>query len=99
MQVIPAIIPLSLSITVQFLLWFNLLLPYNTLFEGFNRSHYLAFSLSGLFTACISVVFYRIIYQTVKKRFFIIAGIFQFLCILICAFFVISSLTGWLIFI
>jgi hypothetical protein len=98
MSVLSIIFPLSLSLAVQFLLWFNLLFPYNTLFEGFNRSLYLAFSLPGLFAACISVLFYRIIFEKENKKIITIAGIVQLLCILTCAFFAVSSLTGWLIF-
>ncbi len=97
MRVIPTIIPLSFSITVQFLLWLNLLFPYNVFFENFNRNYYMAFSLSGLFAASISVLFYRLIYENANKMFFLIASIFQFLCILSCAFFFVSSLAGWLV--
>jgi len=92
------IIPLSFSLLVQFLLWFNLLFPYNFLFENFDRSLYLAFSLSGFFEACISIVFFKIMeLEEMNKIVVIAASIFQVLCILSCAFFFLSSLTGWLL--
>ncbi|MCL2100887.1 MAG: hypothetical protein FWH22_04160 [Fibromonadales bacterium] len=92
------ILPLLFSIAAQFLLWFNLLFPYNPFFENFNRSIYLAFSLCGFFIACISLVFYRLlIFEQISKKAFIIASILQFLCLLSCAFFFVSSLTGWLL--
>jgi len=92
------IIPLLLSLVAQFLLWFNLLLPYNTLFDNFDRSLYFAFSLSGFFGACISVVFYKIVeLEAEKKKVFIAAIIFQVWCVLSCLFFFLSSLTGWLV--
>ena len=98
MSVLSLILPLSLSLAVQFLLWFNLLFPFNPLFENFNRSLYLAFSLSGFFAACISILFYRILLlEKVSKAAFIIFSVLQFLCILSCAFFFMSSLTGWLL--
>jgi len=93
------IIPLSFSLVVQFLLWFNLLFPYNFLFENFDRSLYLAFSLSGFFGACISIVFFKIMeLEEMDKIVVIVATIFQVLCILSCLFFFLSSLTGWLLF-
>jgi hypothetical protein len=92
------VIPLFLSLVVQLLLWFNLLFPYNFLFENFNRSLYLAFSLSGLLGACISIVFYKIIALEEKNKTFIIAAIaFQVFCVLSCLFFFLSSLTGKLL--
>jgi len=92
------IIPLLLSLVVQFLLWFNLLLPYNSLFENFDRSLFFAFSISGFFGACISVVFYKIIaLEAEKKIIFTAAIIFQVWCVLSCLFFFLSSLTGWLV--
>jgi len=93
------IIPLLLSLIVQFLLWFNLLLPYNSLFENFDRSLYFAFSLSGFFGACISVVFYRltVLVEAEKKIVFFAAIAFQVFCVLSCLFFFLSSLTGWLV--
>jgi hypothetical protein len=100
MSAIPLIPSLFLSFAVQLLLWFNLLFPYNTLFEGFNRNLYLAFSLSGLFVACISIVFYRmLVFDKMSKKNFVIGSVLQLLCVLSCLFFVISSLTGWLIFV
>jgi len=93
------VIPLSFSILVQFLLWFNLLLPYNFLFSNFNRSLYLAFSLSGLFGACVSIVFFKILeLEEMNKILVIAASIFQVLCALSCAFFFLSSVSGWLLF-
>jgi hypothetical protein len=94
-------IPLSFSLMVQFLLWFNLLFPYNFLFENFNRSLYLAFSLSGFLGACISIVFYKIIVMALEemnKTIIIAASIFQGFCVLSCLFFFLSSLSGWLLF-
>jgi len=91
------VIPLSYSLLVQFLLWFNLLLPYNILFENFNRSLYLTFSLSGFFCACVSIVFFKLLELEEMKKILVIAAIiFQLLCILSCVFFFLSSLTGWL---
>jgi hypothetical protein len=98
MSALSLVLPLFLSLTVQFLLWFNLLLPYNSLFENFNRNHYLTFSLSGLFAAGISLVFYRMIaFEGMDKKFLIIASILQLLCLLGCMYFFLSSLTGWLV--
>ena len=98
MSAIALMLPLFFSLTVQFLLWFNLLFPYNFLFENFNRSFYLAISLSGFFGACISLVFYRLlIFERIGKIAFIATSILQFLCLLSCAFFFVSSLTGWLL--
>jgi len=94
---LPIILTLSLSFVAQFLLWFNLLFPYNMFFEGFNRSLYLVFSLSDIFVACISIVFYRmLLLDKMDGKILLIASIFQFLCILSCVFFAFSSLTGWL---
>jgi len=91
------IIPLLFSLVVQFLLWFNLLFPYNFLFEHFNRNLYLTFSLSGLFAACVSIVFFKILeLEEMNKIIVIAASIFQILCLLSCACFFLSSLTGWL---
>ena len=99
MSALSLILPLLLSLAVQFLLWFNLLLPYNPLFENFNRNSYFAFSLSGLFAACISLMFYRmLVYKQINKTAFNITSFLQFLCRLSCAFFFASSLTGWLLF-
>jgi hypothetical protein len=96
MSAMPLILPLSISLAVQFMLWLNLLMPYNPLFEGFNRNYYFAFSLSGFFAACISLMFYRmLIFERVNKKAFAIASILQFLCLVSCAFFFVSSLTGW----
>jgi len=93
------IIPLFFSLLVQFLLWFNLLFPYNFLFENFNRSLYLAFSLSGLFGACISIMFFKLVaFQTINKIIVISAMFFHVLCALSCAFFFLSSVSGWLLF-
>jgi len=95
----PLIFPLSFTIAVQFLLWFNLLFPYNLLFEGFNRNLYLIFSSSGFFIACISLVFYRMLaVDSVNKIFFIVAVVLQFLSIFSCVFFFMSALTGQLVF-
>jgi hypothetical protein len=92
-------IPLFYSIVVQFLLWFNLLFPYNFLFDNFDRSLYLAFSLSGLFGAGISIVFFRLLaLEEVKKALIIAAITFQVFCFLSCVYFFLSSLTGWLLF-
>ncbi len=98
MFVLPIIFPLLFSLSIQFLLWFNLLFPYNPLFENFNRNYYLAFSISGFFIACISLVFYRLLaLGEVSKMVSIIAAVLQLLCVLSCAFFFVSSLTGWLV--
>jgi len=98
MPVISMIFPLCLSLAVQILLWFNLLFPYNILFENFNRHYYFALSLSGLFAACLSLVFYRIlVFERVNKIVFAIASVLQFACLLSCAFFFVSSLTGWFV--
>jgi len=100
MFTLPIVFPLFFSLTVQFLLWFNLLFPYNTLFENFNRVSYLSFSISGFFVACISLVFYRIlVFKDVNKTVFAIAAILQFLSLLSCVFFAFWSLTGWLAFV
>ncbi|GBU24663.1 hypothetical protein R83H12_01297 [Fibrobacteria bacterium R8-3-H12] len=93
------VIPLSFSFVVQFLLWFNVLFPYNFLFDNFDRNLYLAFSLSGLFGAGISIVFFKLIaLEETNKAIIIAAIIFQVLCFLSCLFFFLSSLTGWLLF-
>jgi len=93
----PLIFPLSFSLAVQFLLWFNLLFPYNLLFEGFNRALYLIFSASGFFAASISLVFYRMLaVDEIHRIFFIVAVVLQFFSLFSCAFFFASSLTGWL---
>jgi len=93
------VIPLFYSVLVQFLLWFNLLFPYNFLFENFDRRLYLAFSLSGLFGACISVVFFKLVALEEVKKIVIMAAIFfQVLCVISCAFFFLSTLSGWLLF-
>jgi hypothetical protein len=98
MSWIVTVIPLALSLLVQFLLWFNLLFPYNSLFENFNRSLYLAFSLSGFLGACISIVFYKVIaLEYVNKTLIIAASVFHGVCILSCLFFFLSSLTGRLL--
>jgi len=92
------VIPLSYSLLVQFLLWFNILFPYNFLFENFDRSLYLTFSLSGLFCACISILFFKLIaLEEVNKAIIIAAIVFQVLCVLSCVYFFLSSLTGWLL--
>jgi hypothetical protein len=93
------IIPLFYSLLVQFLLWFNLLLPYNFLFDNFDRTLYLTFSLSGFLGACISIVFYKMVaFEAESKIIIIAASIFQGLCVLSCLFFFLSSLSGWLLF-
>jgi len=98
MSALSLILPLCFSFAAQCLLWFNLLFPYNTLFENFNRIAYMIFSSSGFFIACISLVFYRmLVFEKVNKIAFVIASIFQFLCLLSCAFFFASALTGWLV--
>ncbi len=97
MSALPIVFPLSFSISIQLLLWFNLLFKYNTLFENFNRNSYLVFSISGIFIAGISLVFYSILLiEKVSKTVFIIAAVLQFLCLLSCAFFAYWSFTGWL---
>jgi hypothetical protein len=99
MSALSLVIPLVFSFFVQFLLWFNLLFPYNVLFENFNRILYMVFSISGFFAASISIVFCRIIaFNNVNKKALIMAIIFQFLCFISCAFFFVSGLTGWLLF-
>ncbi|MDR2731679.1 MAG: hypothetical protein LBB36_00495 [Fibromonadaceae bacterium] len=98
MSAISLLLPLSLSLAVQFLLWFNLLFPYNPLFENINRNFCLVFSLSGFFAACISLAFYRIlVFEEVNKAALIIASVLQVLCLPSCIFFAISSLSGWLL--
>jgi len=98
MFVLPIIFPLSFSLSIQFLLWFNLLFPYNFLFENLNRNYYSILSASGFLIACISIVFYRLlVFGKTNKMVLIIAAILQFLCVLSCAFFFTSSLTGWLV--
>ena len=98
MIVLPVIFPLSFSLSIQFLLWFNLLFPYNSLFENLNRNSYLVFSITGFFIACISIVFYRILaLERESKKLFIIAAVLQILSLLSCVFFAFSSLTGWLV--
>jgi hypothetical protein len=98
MSAMSLILPLLLSLAVQFLLWFNLLFPYNPLFENFNRIYYLSFSSSGFFGACISLVFYRmLVFEKVEKIPFIVTSILQFLCLLSCAFFFFSALNGRLL--
>jgi len=93
------IIPLFFSLLVQFLLWFNLLFPYNFIFKNFDRTLYLAFSLSGFFAACISIVFFKVIALERENKIIIIAAIvFKVLCLLSCLFFFLSSLSGWLLF-
>jgi len=93
------IIPLFFSLVVQLLLWFNLLFPYNFIFQNFDRNLYLIFSLSGLLAACISIVFYKMTeLETEYKIIFMAAIVFQFLCVLSCLFFFLSSLSGWLLF-
>jgi len=100
MIVLPVIFPLSFSLSIQFLLWFNLLFPYNFLFENLDRNSYLVFSITGFFIACISLVFYRILaFEKESKMLFIIAAVLQFLSLLSCIFFAFSSLTGWLVFV
>jgi hypothetical protein len=93
------VIPVFYSLVVQFSLWLNLLFPYNFLFEHFNRNLYFAISLSGLFGACISIVFFKLVaLQTMNKIIVILAMFFQVLCALSCAFFFLSSMSGWLLF-
>jgi|GEM_PF-2516839 len=93
----PLIFPLLLSLAIQFLLWFNLLFPYNLLFEGFNRTLYMIFSASGFFAASISLIFYRmLVLEPIHRRFFIIAVLLQFFSLFSCTFFFASSVTGWL---
>ncbi|MDR3001175.1 MAG: hypothetical protein LBU89_07920 [Fibromonadaceae bacterium] len=83
---------------VQFLLWLNLLFPYNPFFENFNRSVYIGFSFSGFLVACISLVFYRmLIFKQVNRKTFVVASILQFFSLLSCALFFASSLSGWLL--
>jgi hypothetical protein len=97
MSAFSLIVHLSVSLTIQFMLWFNLLLPYNSLFENFSRHYYFIFSLSGFFVACISLAFYRLlVFEKVKKMPFVIASVLQFLSLLSCACFFVSSLTGWM---
>jgi len=98
MSVLPLIFPLCFTLTAQFLLWFNLLFPYNLLFEGFNRIAYLTFSSSGFLIASISLVFYRMLaLAEVNKVIFIVSSVLQFLSLLSCVFFFMSALTGWLV--
>jgi len=98
MSALSLILPLLFSLAVQFLLWFNLLFPYNFLFENFNRVYYFALSLSGFLAACISLLFYRMLmFEQVNKAAFIVTSILQFFCLLSCAFFFVSSLAGWLV--
>jgi hypothetical protein len=98
MSAIPLVIPLLLSLAIQFLLWFNLLLPYNSLFDNFNRTNYLIFSSSGFFVACLSLVFYRVlIFDKISKTAFTIASIAQILSFFSCALFFASSLGGWIV--
>jgi len=100
MSAIPIIPSLSLSLVAQFLLWFNLLFPYNTLTEGFNRNLYLIFSLAGIFIAGMSLVFYWVLlFDRMNKKAFVIGSVFQLLCAFSSIFFMISSLTGWLLFV
>ncbi|MCL1967515.1 MAG: hypothetical protein FWF67_06500 [Fibromonadales bacterium] len=97
MSAIPIIQSICLALVIQFLLWFNLLVPFNTLTEGFNRNLFFIFSLSGVFISGISIVFYWVLlFDKMSKIAFIIGSVFQLLCIFSCIFFVISSLTGWL---
>jgi hypothetical protein len=97
MSAIVLVIPLLFSIAIQFLLWFNLLFPYNSLFENFNRANYLIISTTGFFIACISLVFYRVlVFEKINKTVFIIASIVQFLSFFGCAFFFVWALSGWL---
>jgi hypothetical protein len=98
MSAIALIIPLTITLAAQFLLWFNLLLPHNSLFDNFNRTHYLIISSSGFFIACISLVFYRLlVFEKISKVPFIIASIFQFFSLISCAVFFVSSLSGWIV--
>jgi len=103
MAAIPLIPSLSLAVAVQFLLWFNLLFPYNTLTEGFDRKLFFIFSLAGILIAGISIIFYRVLsLNKMSKTVFIvftISSVFQILCIFSCMFFMISSLTGRLLFV
>jgi len=100
MSLIPFIPSFVFSLAVQFLLWFNLLFPYNTLTEGFNRKLYLIFSVSGFFIACISFVFFRVLlFDKMSRKAFVIGSVFLILCILSCVYFAISGLTGQLLFI
>jgi Na+/glutamate symporter len=96
MFVIPLLLPLLISLAVQFMLWLNLLFPYNFLFEGFNRNYYFVFSLSGFFAACISLVYYRLLaFERMNKTAYNVASFLQFLCLFSCVFFFIASLRGW----
>jgi len=100
MSAIPLVPSLCLAVVVQFLLWFNLLFPYNTLTEGFDRKLYFIFSLAGIFIAGISIAFYRVLlFDKVNKKVFLISNIFQILCIFSCVYFMLSSLTGRLLFV
>jgi len=100
MSAIPIIPSLCLALAVQFLLWFNLLFPFNTLTEGFNRNLFFIFSLSGIFIAGLSILFYKLLlFDKKNKKAFIIGSVFQLLCIFSCIFFLLSSLTGWLVFV
>jgi len=93
------VLPLFFSVLVQFLLWFNILFPYNPLFENFDRSLYFAFSLSGFFGACIAIVFFKLLAIDGMNKAVVIAVIsFHVFCILSCLYFFLSSLTGWLVF-
>jgi hypothetical protein len=98
MTAISLTIPLTITLAVQFMLWFNLLFPYNSLFDNFNRTHYLIISSSGFFIACISLVFYRLlVFEKISKLPFIIASIVQFFSLLSSALFFVSSLSGWIV--
>jgi len=103
LPLIPLIPSLSLAVAVQFLLWFNLLFPYNTLTEGFDRKLFFIFSLAGIFIAGVSIIFYKVLsLDKMSRRDFIIftvSTIFQILCVFSCVFFMISSLTGRLLFV
>jgi len=97
MSALSLIFPLCFSLFIQFALWLNLLHPFNTLFENFNRTIYLGFSISGFFIACISLVFYRVlVFNNVNKVAFIIASILQIFSLFSCALFTFSSITGWM---
>jgi hypothetical protein len=73
------------------------LFPYNTVFENFNRTFFLGFSLSGFFAAFISLSFYKaLVFKKISSIFIVAATIFQVLCIFSCIYFIIASLTGWL---
>jgi hypothetical protein len=97
MSAMPIVLTLCFSVTAQFLLWFNLLFPYNSLFENFNRSFFLGFSLSGFFAAFISLAFYRVlVFKKISSIFIVAASVFQVLCIFSSIYFIIASLTGWL---